>query len=536
MSLFNSIKRVLGFGDDDIEEEIGIDATVTPINATRQMARDDAQADDDSDSDHLDASAATEEELPSIAPDEIFEHVLKIFNESLPTFIKESIDTEAQRKYLYETLDQSIKTHLSEVQNRLAEQMERRKRFEMDQLRKQLHEAGEKAKKTEESSGEWKKQQLSAERQKRALAERVHDLENKINELQAEREQFELENKSLVNKIRVYSVQENDMDHLRDEVTSLRKQLLEARNGGGEAPDADSDQLVTMQSELESLRSKLAEAEQKLADAENHVSVSPQEMEQIQMKQNMSDSMINDLNRTASELRQQLSAEQQHVAELNAQLEKAHMEHSQDSATIVGYEKELNEMTKKMTLLSQELQSTQSELNDANENLALIDQIQQQIEKLDAVINKKNERIKDLQAEIESLQNRIATRDNEIASLKKTIESNLMSQAQSETELQKTIDSLKDQLSRQPKQPSVDTPDHLDLPPVMEKPRRRGRKAASQVKISAIDDSLESTDWLVAAPPAGTPPLPGVTPESEFGYKEPSHKNPPENDAQMSLW
>lgn len=83
MSLFNSIKRVLGFGDDDIEEEIGIDATVTPINATRQMARDDAQADDDSDSDHLDASAATEEELPSIAPDEIFEHVLKIFNESL---------------------------------------------------------------------------------------------------------------------------------------------------------------------------------------------------------------------------------------------------------------------------------------------------------------------------------------------------------------------------------------------------------------------------------------------------------------------
>ena len=160
MSLFNSIKRVLGFGDDDIEEEIGIDATVTPINATRQMARDDAQADDDSDSDHLDASAATEEELPSIAPDEIFEHVLKIFNESLPTFIKESIDTEAQRKYLYETLDQSIKTHLSEVQNRLAEQMERRKRFEMDQLRKQLHEAGEKAKKTEESSGEWKKQQV----------------------------------------------------------------------------------------------------------------------------------------------------------------------------------------------------------------------------------------------------------------------------------------------------------------------------------------------------------------------------------------
>ncbi|MDE6266416.1 MAG: hypothetical protein K2M07_03590 [Muribaculaceae bacterium] len=511
MSFFNSIKRLFGFGEDDIEEEIGIDATVTP----RSNLNPDSQTQSDTPDEEPGAEPQEEEiiipDIREVNVDGIFEHVIKVFNDSLPPFLKESVDVEAQRKFLYETLDKSVKQHLDDVRSTLAEQMEMTRRQEMSRLRKQLREAGEKAKKNEETSGECKRQQLSAERQKRALAERIHDLENKINELHAEREQFELENKSLVNRLRVYSVQDEDVNLLREQVLSLQEQL---KNATGSTPADEPDSDATM--------------------------ISGQELEQLKLKQEMADSMINDLNRTAAELREQLTAEQQHNSQLASQLEQTEKDIAKDAAKIVGYEKQIAEMSRQIDSLTDELNATQSELAEANENLSMMEQIRLQLEKLDDVMSKKNARIKDLQAQNESLTRRNESLTEELLSLKKTIESNLMSQARTESEMQKTIDGLRDELAGMADRgvrPAE--PDSLDLPMMTEpKSRRRGRKpsAQPQVRISAIDESLESTDWLVAAPPEGSPTLPGMVADSEFGYKEPAHKNPPENDAQMSLW
>ena len=55
------------------------------------------------------------------------------------------------------------------------------------------------------------------------------------------------------------------------------------------------------------------------------------------------------------------------------------------------------------------------------------------------------------------------------------------------------------------------------------------------VKISAIDELMDSTDWFVAPDPVPLKKDPEV--EENFGYKEPAKKNEaPEDDRQLTLW
>ncbi len=73
------------------------------------------------------------------------------------------------------------------------------------------------------------------------------------------------------------------------------------------------------------------------------------------------------------------------------------------------------------------------------------------------------------------------------------------------------------------------------------KPRRgRGRKKnADKPKISAIDETLDSTNWLIATPPASRKAkaeADAAAAANEFGYQEPTRRQPPESPAQMLLW
>ena len=67
--------------------------------------------------------------------------------------------------------------------------------------------------------------------------------------------------------------------------------------------------------------------------------------------------------------------------------------------------------------------------------------------------------------------------------------------------------------------------------------KSRGAKK-SKLKISAIDESIEDTDWLIATPPPPSKRKKEQADEDkpEFGYKEPARKSAPDNPAQMSLW
>lgn len=484
MAFFYNIKRALGFGSsDDYEDDVeGIDATVHPLSQYRDSADSNGEAarvsalgasdntpDDASDTDNAQMDT-------SLLRQRIFESVVKIFNESMPEFIRESLDTESQQKYLYNALDSSVKEYFARVD----EEARRRNRSSWEKERQRLDSENrsysEKIKALEDRNEEGRKQQLSAERQKRALAERVHDLESRIATLEADKEQYELENKSLLNKLRLTSLQSD----------GTQEPMMQS------GPDN-----AAIQQELDELKEKYSSAVAELA--------------QMQAKADVADVMINDLNAKASDALQRQSTAESTL--------KAIME-ERDTATT-----QAAQLQERLALANKDLAEARAEVSDAREAIKAIDEIQEQLSRFEEVKEAKEKRISELATENNRLMMIVQSLKDEASSLKKTIEANLYSQAENESRLRKEIDDLKNAASL-PALPALE-----ELPPEPVKPVKRKRKP----KISAIDESIDDTDWLVAAPPKDSK---SVVAESEvpFGYQPPLKKHHPENDAQMSLW
>ena len=141
----------------------------------------------------------------------------------------------------------------------------------------------------------------------------------------------------------------------------------------------------------------------------------------------------------------------------------------------------------------------------------MIDTIQSEMDKFERIKKKKDSKIAELQNEIQLYKSQNSQLENDIESLKSTIENNLYNQAISENRLKKEIAKLKG-----------DKEDKEDV---------------QEVKISAIDESLDDADWLISIPPEGTQMRPSSsTSDDDFGYQEPTKKTTPNNEAQMSLW
>lgn len=423
MAFFNSIKRALGLDptdNDDLNE--GIDATVHPMSTYRQQP---SSAPDQG------VTQTQESQAEPQSPDDemkirIFEHVVDIFNESLPQFLKSSVDTEAQRKYIYQTLDQSIKEYLSNLESAARSHQRDSWMRDRQRLESETHELRDKLKDADDKVANWSQRQLSNDRQIRTLKERVHDLEAQVTSLEAEKEQFQLENRSLVNKLRVSTVQMSVEDV--DIATRLNEK---------------SQQLDTLKAEL--------------ASAQDNVLTAHDEIDN----------------------------------------------------------------------LKQQLAATQAELKEANEDLETAAQLEEAVDKFEAAKAAKDNRINQLSTENNRLQLLVDSQKNEIAALKRTIESNLDTQVKKEGQLLERIASLEDEIAHRPTIKLEDIPEE----PITEQPKQKRKRKPT---ISAIDDSIDDTAWLVSTPPPGKSIV--AEPDPEFGYQEPVRKPTPQNDAQLSLW
>ncbi len=465
MAFFGKIKRAFGFSNDDIEEEIeGIDATVRPYQPKTVDNSNQDDGPDVSDSDAV-AERIAANMTNDISTDQIFSSVVKIFNDTLPDFLRAGINEDAQRKYLYESLDNSIKEYLDKVKNNAREMCRVEWENERKRLLSETSSLRDKVKSVEESSSENKRQQLSAERQKRALSERIHDLESKITELEAEKEQYELENRSLINKLRVSNVMSDlDCDAV-DKINELNKTV---------------ETLTHQNSELNT------------------------DISQLKAKIEMSDVMINDLNARASAAQADLASREKEIEEFKANITAAQQR-----------ERVLHD---KFTDLSAELDSTRNELEEAHSAMSVVEEIQKELDKFEDIKNSKNNQISELQLSLRKRDERIVALEVELRSLHESMESSNSKHHESE-------ERLADEIKRLNKV--------IEMAGAGKESKKRKRPP---VKISAIDEDLDSTDWLVATPPEGTNARPGGVADNEFGYQEPVRKNPPENSAQMSLW
>lgn len=608
MSFVKTLKRAFGFSDSEMEEEEleGIDARVTPLrdrcdkNASQMREEQPAaqaaeKTDDDNDTPDRAAAASADPATisavveNSVTPDAIFESVVRIFNESLPDFLHSSVDEKSQREYLYRALDASMKEYIENLTERAGKDCSQRFENERRSMQMEMDELRKKVQKEESDSSESKKLQLSAERQKRALNERLHELEKQLATLQAENEQYVLENKSLMNKLRVSALTggssdggdadaavvekleelTRDIDTLKEELSAQKELTAKAEREAKENLMALDMNRRKLASSMETWQSESTEKDELLAAARAHADKLASEveklreaLEQAKVKDEFGGAMINELQTKAVEARD--DAEQAR--------------------------NELIALRSENTRLEAERASLSEKLDEANESLRVVEDMHAQLDKLEEARMqnesvqrhqkdellllgeqlKRQEQEKNEYAEVlAAKENTIRTLEDQTDSLRKTIENNLYEHARTESLLRAEIDRLKAIAGKQAEKQRApehteETPSLISEPPIADaadtlevftasgeaaiekapvpeaadgkrKGGKRGRKP--KVRISAIDETIEETDWLIATPPAGKK-TPQTRPEdsNEFGYKEPDRKITPDHPAQMSLW
>lgn len=563
MAFLNKLKSVFGFSNEDYEAEVNEmtrrDATVTPLSMRRTDATattpPPAAANKPQPTDiagKTDTGDATAQNLAQSCPDAIFNKVVEIFNQSLPPFLKESVDPDRQARYIHDALDASMKDYITRLNKEADDRM--RQKWESDQstLRREMDLLRDKAKKIEDTTSEMKEQKLSAERQKRALSERVHDLEKQIDAFAAEKEQYELENKSLVNKLRAMSIQEEDTEALRKDNEALRDELRQLKENATApvVPAIDKEKLK----EIDKLKDSVEDLAAQKETLTRERSVLANDIVVLKKKCEISDAMINDLNHKASsaklaladkeaqykelldkyeaaianssehsdaEMKLQTAEELLHrredeIAAMRDNLESAHAELQRVNGELHNESAKVQQLTDDLRLAKDEVEQSRASLAQFEQSLVKIDEInearQNRIAELQQSLKDTESTLKAMQQELADSNDTISRQNDEISELKNTIDNNLQLQVASEALLREEIERLR--------KPSEST-----------RPRRKKQQA-----ISSIDDSLDDTNWLISTPPEGTNARPTGVSDAEFGYQAPQHREEPNNPAQMSLW
>ncbi len=310
--------------------------------------------------------------------------------------------------------------------------------------------------------------------------------------------------------------------HLREEIASLKEQLKNAEDKASKAGDkvlsgdrrqrALNEKIKEMdlrireleaereQYELEnkSLLNKLKVAEVLEADraAAAEDTSSAEEMNSLRTKANQANFIITQLKAEVEKLKKE--------NEENAEVYKSRMQMSDRMLSeIRNTNHHSGEAVKELQARVEELEASvesktaenerlTSELAEAKASLPNAEDVMRKVEEFESVLNKRDERIKSLKEERDELQKRVDALEHPVVSIAAEPEAT-----------------------------------------ILEKPRR---KRKSKPKISAIDETIDGTEWLVAAPPEKPGKSIAPTPDPDFGYQEPPKKTSPINDAQMSLF
>ena len=481
MSFFKNIKRSLGFGGET-DDELYADSPDTFDNEAETMSAGRR-------SDHHGEAAPIENPEPDpqmVAA--IFDHVIATFNEALPSFIRESVDPEAQRRKLYEGLDASLREYISALGADARRRSEARFAAEQSEMRAEMDGLKAKAKEIEQQRFDIKQQQLSADRQKRALSDRVHDLEAQIVALEADREQLDLENKSLLNKLKVASIHENDADAMREQISDLQRQLLEQRNAAVASDTVVPDNSAELADELEETKAELAATKTALAEAKAALNEAKAAFDEAVAKEALSREMVTDLQRRAAEAREELDRRDSECKALQASLEESRA------------------MNDEVVAMSEQM-----------------DKIEQAVEKRDKLIEK-------LRSDVSALK-------EENSSLRATIADNIANSAETEAGLRQRITELESLTVTPVVASELETYGEPDGDDSSKSDAGRMMPKISDSDLREIEESFENADWMRSDPPADVPSMRSEVKDSDFGYQAPVRKNhTPNNDAQLSLF
>lgn len=380
MSFFRKLQNALGFGGD---EEIDDGLPEMPDTSESPVIRDTMP-------DLADADTTIEVSHDMMI--RIFDKVVEVTNTAIPDYFKHSVDTERQKKFLFEALDSSVKEYLKALDEKSQAKCMAVWQKERDDLRSQMENLKQRAADLEAKRSEMNEQKLSSDRQRRALSDRVHDLEAAVMKLEAEKEQFEIENRGLINKAKVASVYEADIDSMRQELETLR------RTASGEKAKEEMDKMNQEINYLKAENTKLSEA-----------------CEAAKVKDEMSESMLNSLQKRASE-------SQQNAKDLEKKIEQLEDDIALKEAQIADLMNQINEKNARIAENEQAFEE--------------FDKIAAQLDAFENIKSKYEEKIQKLKTELASAQ-----KDNE--SLKTTMKDDQNAHAMQQKAMKDQIEKLK---------------------------------------------------------------------------------------------
>lgn len=575
MSIFKKMGRALGFSGEDDELE---SQPYTAENITNACVRErDSQAEaadaaTPAEPSHNTEAPRSDESGEIQLPDTMLEVMVEMLNRSLPEYVVAALDKDAEKKYLFEQLDEPFKKFVADVNARSREWVARKWETRHKSLTKEVEEARVKVKELEEQRNAMQSAQLSAERQKRAVTDKVHELEARIATLEAEREQFDLENKSLVNKLKVSTVHQEEVDAAYAEVAQLREELKKQTGNSAEAEQLRND--------LQQARSDLAQAREKEQEAKAQLETARKELAQQDEKIAQQTKRIEALEADLAEARNGLKV----VGEVEAKLKQFEQVKASKDDRIAQLSKTVQELGEanarlqtRLGEMAQRNERLESQTRESATRQSELDTLKADLESANALVAALRNQRQELLSQMEALQAAKLREEKPVPSgntpsavekSEPTVISFDTPQSDEPETAPAPVDdpnpespvetvpqsdaSLQSEQPEIPRQESVAEPEEeaSAQPAEKEKPAKKSRrkaKASEKVEADPVDDDFPGLDsfgdnWLIPTRP-DTPEMIAKRKEEEKKKREAEEQAAMEqkkshqvDPSQMSLW
>lgn len=378
MGLFNGLKRALGLSDDYEEEDDleGMDSNYRTPYVNPFKKGDDTVTDLSSLAPREEASVVVNEpqpvaEVEEKLPDGVFDGIITIINGNLPEFVRDCIDIEKERKAVYVAMGPQFRDYVRNLRRSSLDEARQQWVDERTRLTSKISQTELRAEEAVKKANEIKDRLMSEERQRRAIVERSHDLEARIADLEAQHEQDQLQNKGLLNKVKVMQLKADEAQKDAEEITRLSALVNEQRRQLMEANDAEV-RMAELSTENENLRADIEELKQKADTTAIE--------DEYKSKMEVTNALINQLRTAAAQKEQEVVA-----------------------------------LTEKFRLANEEIENLQNELAEAHKDLEIAAEVQETIEQFEEYKLKKAAEVENLKAQLASLQ----TADNEAVEAQK---------------------------------------------------------------------------------------------------------------------
>lgn len=530
MSFITKMRRVLGL-DDSIEGESQyLDDETSSADAAHGQAQTRPQADSsaaDAEPPAIAPVAPVQGEVESIAADMLAE-VVAIFNAFQPEFIARSLDPAKQQALLTEKMTPALKSRLEAIASARREQVDTEVRAERVNLDADLKRIRNRNAELERRRSQYMDEQLSAKRQKRALKERISDLEAQITRLAAEKEQLELEKQSMANKIRVASLGVSGDNADAQAVVAAGEKLAKAEAALADAVEK-ADKAEARASEAEA---RASEAGKRLVDATAAAEALTTRCDALAAERDDAVSQNNAATSRALAAEQDNEALHNAVESLKERCKVADEMISTLRKRVSSAEKKVEDIKAEDHRKEQLAKAADNEVDRLKAQVeSLRKELEQSAETADTIA-RKDARINELKARLRDaskVEQTIERLQKENRSLKETIEANLYEHAAQVSSLRRELETYNKPRRGRPRK-ERQAPEAAET---AEKPTRR--KTPS---ISAIDELIEGCEWMKAPSPDELKAAPAVhEPSEDFGYRPPAKKPQQPDDAnQLTLF